>query len=143
MWLLDSNVISELRRADRCHPAVKEWETRVELTACWISVVTILEIRRGICQVEGKDAQFASALDRWLETRVKPTFERRILPISTAIAEKAGRLASLRTRSLADCLIASTALSHKLTLVTRNLADFEDIKGLSLVNPWGGEESAP
>ena len=136
MFLLDSNVISELRSRKRCHPQVAAWQSQTPLSSCWLSVVTLLEIRQGISQVELKDAPFAQVLKQWLEAQVKPSFAERILPVSSALAERAGQIAALRTHSLADCLIAATALEHKLTLATRNVADFEDIAGLKFVNPW-------
>lgn len=105
---------------------------------CWISVITLLEIRFGIGQIERKDAEFATSLEHWLEERVKPTFAGRVLSVGSPVAERAGRISTMRTRGLADCLIASTALEHGLTLVTRNTVDFEDLKGLELVNPWDG-----
>lgn len=136
MFLLDSNVISELRSAKRCDPRVRAWERKTPLDSCWISVMALLEIRQGICQVTGRDAAFAGLLEQWLEGRVKPAFEGRILSVTPALAERAGRMAALRMRGLADCLIAATALEHGLALVTRNVADFADLVGLKLVNPW-------
>ena len=136
MFLLDSNVISELRSAKRCDSRVRAWERKTPLASCWISVMALVEIRQGICRVEGKDAVFASILELWLEARVKPAFEGRILGVTPAVAERAGRMAALRTRGLADCLIAATALEHRQVLVTRNVADFEDLAGLEIVNPW-------
>ena len=136
MFLLDSNVVSELRSVKRCHSRVREWEQATPLASCWISVVTLLEIRQGICQVERKDAKFAGTLERWLEQRVKPVFESRTLAVTSPVAERAGRIAAGRTRGLADCLIASTAMVHQLTLVTRNVADFEGLDGLKIINPW-------
>jgi len=138
MFLLDSNVISELRSAKRCDLRVRAWEQGVPLVSCWISVITLLEIRQGIGQVARKDAPFAAILNQWLEARVKPTFDGRVLAVTSTTADLAGRIASVRTRSLADCLIAATALEHHLTLVTRNVADFEDVEGLEIVNPWDG-----
>ncbi|MBC8126858.1 MAG: type II toxin-antitoxin system VapC family toxin [Gloeobacteraceae cyanobacterium ES-bin-144] len=137
MFLLDSNVISELRSAKRCDSQVRAWERKTPLPSCWISVMALLEIRLGICQVEGRDPAFASILELWLEGRVKPAFENRVLGVTTAVAERAGRIAASRTRGLADCLIAATALEHRLVLVTRNVVDFEDLEGLEIVNPWG------
>lgn len=136
MFLLDSNVVSELRSAKRCDPRVRAWEQGTPLKACWISVVTLLEIRRGICEVERKDAVFAGILERWLEDRVKPAFDGRVFSVTPKVAERTGRNAAIRTRGLADCLIAAAALEHRLTLVTRNVADFDDLEGLEIVNPW-------
>ena len=136
MFLLDSNVISELRSVKRCDPRVRAWERNTPLAVCWISVMALLEIQQGICRVKGKDAAFAEVLGQWLEDRVKPAFAGRILAVTPPVAERAGRIAALRTRGLADCLIAATALEHGLALVTRNIADFADLEGLELVNPW-------
>lgn len=136
MFLLDSNVVSELRSAKRCHPGVRAWERNTPLASCWISVVTLLEIRLGIGRIMGKDAAFAGILEAWLEQRVKPAFDGRTLAVTPPVAERAGRIAAERTRGLADCLIAATALEHRLTLVTRNVADFADVEGLEIVNPW-------
>lgn len=138
MFLLDSNLVSELRSATRCHPFVRAWEQGTPLDSCWISVITLLEIRRGIDQIERKDAPFAEILNHWLEHHVKPAFEGRLLAVTPAAAERAGRIAAGRTRGLADCLIAATALEHRLTLVTRNVADFDDVEELRIVNPWSG-----
>lgn len=136
MFLLDSNVISELRSIKRCHAQVRAWQDHTALENCWISVVTLMEIRRGIGQIERKDKEFAGILERWLEDRVKPVFEGRILAVTAPVAERTGRIATLRTRGLADCLIAAAALEHRLILVTRNVADFEDLEDLKIVNPW-------
>ena len=138
MFLLDSNLVSELRSAKRCDPAVRAWEQGTPLDSCWISVITLLEIRRGIDQVRRKDAPFAAVLQEWLEQKVKPAFASRVLAVTPAVAERAGRIASGRTRGLADCLIAATALEHHLTLATRKVDDFKDVEGLKIVNPWSG-----
>lgn len=143
MFLLDSNVVSELRSNKRCDPRVRRWQENATLANCWISVVTLLEIRRGIGQIERKDAEFAGILERWLEERVKPAFGGRILAVTSLVAERTGRIAAARTRGLADCLIAATALEYRLALVTRNVADFEDLEGLEIVNPWNEQEKSP
>ena len=75
MFLLDSNVVSELRSAKRCDARVRAWEQETELGSCWISVVILLEIRQGIGRVKGKDVGFATILEVWLEMRVKPAFD--------------------------------------------------------------------
>ena len=136
MYLLDSNVISELRSEKRCDPRVKKWESGIAGTSCFLSVVTILEIRAGIEKTRRRDEDFAHLLEGWLNKKVKLTFQRRILGVTSLIAERAGRISAERTRGLADCLIAATALENRLQLVTRNVADFDDVQGLKVVNPW-------
>lgn len=136
MYLLDSNLISELRSAKRCHPQVRAWEEKTPTRACFLSAVTIMEIRQGIESIRRKDPGFSQVLGVWLEVRVKPVFAKRILKVSASVAERAGVIAAQQTRGLADCLIASTALEYGLLLVTRNVSDFEDIEGLKVVNPW-------
>ncbi|MBN8458894.1 MAG: VapC toxin family PIN domain ribonuclease [Verrucomicrobia bacterium] len=96
----------------------------------------LLEIQQGICRVKGKDAAFAEILGQWLDGRVKPAFAGRILGVIPPEAERASRIAALRTPGLADCQIAASALEHDLALVTRNIADFADLDGLELVDPW-------
>jgi predicted nucleic acid-binding protein len=136
MFLLDTNLLSELRSEKRCHPKVKAWQQRTSLASCWISVVNLLEIRQEIGQVERSDKAFATILNGWLENQVKRSFAGKIVSISPEIAERAGRISAERTRGLADCLIAATALERRLILVTRNVGDFEDVNGLKIVNPW-------
>jgi hypothetical protein len=136
MYLLDSNVVSELRSERRCDQRVRDWQATKEPEACYLSVLVLTEIRQGIEMVRARDRAFAEALDAWLERQVKPGFRQRCLPITPLIAERAGQIAAFRTRGLADCLIAATALVHQLTLATRNTSDFADIDGLLLTNPW-------
>ena len=109
---------------------------RTSLAVCWISVVILLKIRQGIELVTRKDEKFAVILEHWLRDRVKPSFGSRTLLVTPTVAERAGRIAAVRTRGLADCIIAATALEYHLTLATRNIADFDDIEGLQIINPW-------
>ncbi len=136
MFLLDSNVVLELRSEKRYHPHVRAWENATATSDCWISVIVLFEIREGIEMVSRRDSGFADLLERWLESRVKPTFATRSLAVSAAISDRAGRISAIRTREMADCLIAATALEHGLKLATRNVADFRDIPDLRVVNPW-------
>ena len=92
MFLLDSKLLSELRSAKRCDPSVKSWQQAHPLAICRISVITLLEIRRGIEQVGRKDAPFAAILNEWLEGKVKPAFAGRVLAVTPAVAERRRRL---------------------------------------------------
>lgn len=136
MFLLDSNVVSEMRSKTRCDSRVRAWEQGTPLGSCWISVIVLLEIRKGVELMRKRDKAFAKSLETWLEERVIPAFEGRILSVTPAVAHRSGRIAAMRTRGLADCVIAATALEQGLVLVTRNVADFEDLEGLEIVNPW-------
>ena len=136
--MLDSNVLSELRSAKRCDPRVRAWQEEIPAASCFISVISLMEIRRGIEMVRRTDKPFSEALDRWLEDQIRTGFASRCLPVGPPVAERAGQIAAGRTRGLADCLIAATAIDHRLVLATRNVGDFEDIGGLRLVNPWDG-----
>lgn len=132
-YLLDTNVISELRKVRRCDVSVAAWRETIDPNECYISVISLAEIKGGILRT--KDAAFSTILERWYSDILKPNFRKRILPISPEIAERCGEVIAGRTRGLADCLIAATASVHDLTIATRNIADFNDLGG-KLVNPW-------
>ncbi len=135
MFLLDTNVVSELRRPKRADARVRAWAaaTPLELTA--ISVVTLQELERGTLLMERRNAQQGAVLRRWLEEEVVKRLVPRVLPIDTAIARLCARLHVPDPRPERDALIAATALVHGLTIVTRNTADFEPM-GVQLLNPW-------
>ncbi|MBU3664860.1 MAG: type II toxin-antitoxin system VapC family toxin [Chthoniobacterales bacterium] len=135
MFLLDTNVVSELRKASRCHPGVADWQAKQKPGVCHISAVTILEIRLGIELARKNDCAKAQILEEWLEGRVKTGFAGRILPVDEAVAEACGRLHAARPRSFRDGLILATAAAHRLTIVTRNTKDFAD-GGVAVINPW-------
>jgi len=134
-FLLDTNVISELRKKQRCDPNVAKWQSGVSMDSCYLSVITLMEIIHGIQSTGKKDADFAKLLRDWYQHQVLPGFKDRILVVSPKNAEQTGEVLSIRTRSTADCLLAGTALVHGLTLVTRNSSDFSDT-GVKLLNPW-------
>lgn len=134
-YLLDTNVLSELRKMNRCDRRVSKWQAGVSPHACFISVVSLMEIVHGIEVARGKDAGFADVLEDWYRNQVVPGFRGRTLAVSEQVAEQTGRIMAMRTRNTADCLLAGTAVLHGLTLVTRNLTDFSDT-GVDLLNPW-------
>jgi len=133
-YLLDTNVLSELRKGSRCHPNVAAWFSAVEDVDLCLSVLVIGEIRRGIEVIRRRDGIRATALDQWLGRLVRDHAER-ILPVDRAVADEWGRLAAMRTGSVVDSLLAATARVHGLTLVTRNVRDVQ-WTGVSCVNPF-------
>jgi len=137
-YLIDTNVVSELRKKGKCHPAVRQWQDGVIEGEVFISAISLMEIKNGMLGARRKDPVFGKILEDWYENQVKPTFKDRVLPVDLAVAECAGEILHHRTSrlgGLADALIAATAQVHGLTLVTRNTADFYDA-GIKLVNPW-------
>ncbi len=135
MMLLDTNVLSELRKAGRCDPSVAAWQQDQDLDKQFVSVISLLELKLGIELEARKNAEFAARLTLWYEGRVKTAFQGRILAVDLQIAEACATLHAARTRPYRDSLLASTALVHGFTVVTRNTADFADT-GLPLINPW-------
>ncbi len=133
--LVDTNVVSELRKKSRCNPAVAAWQLEISGQELFISVISLMEIKQGVLAAKRKDARLAELLNEWYEAQVKPAFDGCVLSIDFPIAERCAILLSQRTRSLADGLIAATAYVNDLTLVTRNTADFADT-GIRLINPW-------
>ncbi|ANH97544.1 twitching motility protein PilT [Pseudomonas koreensis] len=134
MYLLDTNVISELRKP-QADANVVSWAKGVIAPRLYISAITLKELETGVLRMERRDPAQGKLLRRWLTRHVMPAFESRILPVDAAVAL---RCASLHVPDLAnesDALIAATALVHGLTLVTRNVGDFQS-SGVALINPW-------
>lgn len=134
-FLLDTVTLSEFRKVGRIHPAVDRWQHARLGDEMWISVVTPLEIRKGVHLVQAKDPGFAADLDNWLLNTVLPGFQHRMLGIEITIALQAAEFRAVQDLTPNDSLIAATAKVHNLTLATRNTADFEDC-GIAAVNPW-------
>ena len=135
MYLLDTNVLSEMRRRDRAHPAVAAWADGVHHSEMFLSAITILEIEVGVLMLTRRDAAAGAVLRTWIGDKVMPAFEGRILAVDTAVAQRCARLHVPDRRAERDALIAATALVHRLTVVTRNTADFQPM-GVDLLNPW-------
>jgi predicted nucleic acid-binding protein len=132
--LLDTNVISELRKGERANARVAAWFAGVSDDEIHLSVLVIGEVRRGIELVRRRDARQATALERWLG-RLARDHADRILPVDRRVAEEWGRLTALRPSSLVDSLLAATARVHGLMLVTRNVADVA-WTGVPYLNPF-------
>ena len=135
MFLLDTNVVSELRRPERANANVRAWASGTPAELYAISVVTVLELERGILLVERRDAMQAAVLRRWLEREILTPLADRILSIDTAIARRCANLHIPDPRPERDALIAATAQTLGLTVVTRNVGDFEPM-GVTVINPW-------
>ena len=135
MFVLDTNVVSELRRPHKAHPNVLAWASATPLAQIFISAITVLEIELGALLMERKNAAHAKRLRAWIDDQVMPRFEGRILPVDTAVAQRCARLHVPAPRAERDSLIAATALVHGMSVVTRNVADFTP-SGVRVVNPW-------
>lgn len=137
MFLLDTNVVSEIRKAasGRVDPNVLRWAGSVRPSQMFISVITVQELEIGVLLVERRDPPQGGLLRAWLETQVLPGFGDRILNIDTVLARRSAALHVPDPRPFRDGLIAATALVHGMTVVTRNVRDFEPM-GVELLNPW-------
>lgn len=135
MFLLDTNVLSELRRADRADARVAAWARSVDHLQFCLSAMTILEIEAGTLLLARRDVQQGRVLRTWIDGHVLPAFDGRILALDTLVAQRCAQLLVPDRRPERDALIAATALVHRLKLVTRNVADFEPM-GVDLINPW-------
>jgi len=135
MYILDTNVISELRKARKTHPNVRKWAERLPSASLYISVISLLELEIGILLIGRRDKEQGAILRAWIDRHVLPTFSDRILAIDTAVAQRCATLHLPNPRSDRDALIAATALVHGLTVATRNVNDFERT-GVGVLNPW-------
>ena len=137
MYLLDTNVVSELRKArsGKADGNVVAWAASVQPLGLFLSAITILELETGVLLVERRDPAQGGMLRIWLNDHVLPAFAGRILAVDTLVAQRCARLHVPDPRADRDALIAATALCHGLTVVTRNVADFEPT-GVQILNPW-------
>ena len=137
MYLLDTNIISELKKLDsgKIHPQVQRWAYTINLMQTKISVVSITEIRTGILSLARKDQAQAASLDNWFTNRLLPAYRTRTLSVDTEVALICAQLHIPTKRPINDAYIAATAIAHNLTPVTRNVRDFQGLP-LMLENPF-------
>ena len=138
MYVLDTNVVSEVRkiksrRADRY---VVAWARGIDAGQAYMSAVTIGELEHGVLLAERRDPAAGAVLRRWLDNDVCEEFEQHILPVDSTVARRAAALHVPDPAPIADALIAATALTHRMVLVTRNAGDFRRFEGLTIINPW-------
>jgi predicted nucleic acid-binding protein len=137
MFILDTNVVSELRkvRFGKADAQVAAWADSVDAITLYISAITILELEMGVLQLERRDAAQSAMFRAWLDNHVFPEFAGRVLAVDTAVAQRCARLHVPDRRAERDGMIAATALVHGMSVVTRNLEDFRPT-GVTLLNPW-------
>ena len=143
MYLLDTNVVSELRksRTRRADPNVVAWANSVAATVLFLSVISILEIEIGVLLSERRDPAQGAALRSWLDGQVLPTFAGRILPIDTNVARACARFHVPNPLPDRDALIAATAQVNRKIVVTRNVSDFAP-SGVEIINPWDYDQGS-
>ena len=139
MFLLDTNVISELRKLGdgKADARVVAWVAGRDAASFYISALTLMELEIGILRIERRDAGQGDRLRTWMERHVLPEFLERTLPVDSAVALKCARLHVPDPLPERDALIAATAMVHGMTVVTANVADFE-ATGVAIVDPWAG-----
>ena len=138
MLLLDTNVVSELRkvRAGKADANVTHWASDIPSAQLFVSVITIHELEHGVLLAERADPPRGRILRSWLDNSVTAAFAKRILPVDSAVAVRAAGLHVPDPAPFRDALIGATALVHGMTVATRNVRDFERFTGLPIVNPW-------
>lgn len=137
MYLLDTNVVSEIRkiRFGKADINVTAWADRVDTADLYLSVITVQELEIGVLLAERRDPKQGAVFRAWLDQHVLPAFAGRILNIDTTVALRSAQLNVPDPRPVRDGLIAATALAHRMTVITRNVADFEPT-GVPILNPW-------
>jgi len=137
MFLLDTNVVSEFRKAStgKADRQVTAWANAVPPESMFLSAVCVLEMEMGTLQMEHRDPRQGAVLRSWLQDHVLPNFDGRVLVVDTPVALKSAALHVPNPRSYRDALIAATAMVHGMTVVTRNISDFQPM-GVALLNPW-------
>jgi len=133
-FLIDTNIISEVRKGARCNPGLAKWWAEVPEGDLWLSTLILGEIRRGVELACRRDPDKAAVLEAWLG-EVVSAFGDRLLPVDAAVADEWGRMSAIRPVPVIDALLAATAKAHGLTLVTRNEADVAGL-GVQVLNPF-------
>jgi predicted nucleic acid-binding protein len=137
MFVLDTNVVSELRkvRLSRGDAYVAQWADRVDATDLYLSAITVQELEIGVLLVERRDGSQGALLRAWFQTQVLPAFAGRILSVDAAVSLRSAALHVPDPRPFRDSLIAATAMVHGMTLVARHVSDFHGC-GVAVLNPW-------
>lgn len=133
-YLIDTNIVSELRRGSRRNAAVSRWKATIDSDELFVSVLVIGEIREGVEMVRARQPERAEVLERWLEG-FDVVFADRVLPLTAEIADEWGRISARRSVPVVDGLQAATAKVHHLTIVTRNVCDFDGLD-VAVFNPF-------
>ena len=140
MFLLDTNVISELRKLGdgKADGRVAAWISSRDAASFYLSALTLMELEIGILRIERRDAAQGERLRTWMDRHVLPEFLERTLPVDSAVALKCARLHVPDPRAERNALIAATALVYGMTVVTGNVTDFQ-ATGAQIVDPWAAE----
>jgi predicted nucleic acid-binding protein len=133
-YLIDTNIISEIRKGERCDSHVAAWFALIDDHDIYLSVLVLGEIRKGVERARRTDAAQARAFEKWLST-IKESYGERILPIDQMVADEWGRMSAIRPVPTVDTLLAATAKVHRMTLATRNVADVTGL-GADVMNPF-------
>lgn len=138
MFVLDTNVVSELRkvRSGRADPGVAEWAGKVPAARLFVSAITIHELEHGVLLMERSDPDQGAVLRAWLDQSVATAFADRVLPVDEVVARRAASLHVPNPAPFRDALVGGTALVHGMAVVTRDLKDFQHFPGLEVLNPW-------
>ena len=139
-YLIDTNIISEVRKGDRCDPNVSAWYASIAEEELFLSTLVLGEIRKGVELARSRDPGKAAALERWLG-QVEAAFGSRVLGIDNSVADRWGRMSAIRPIPVIDGLLAATAMTNDLILVTRNDRDIAGL-GAMVLNPFRIGEAA-
>lgn len=138
MFVLDTNLVSELRkvRSGKANPGVAAWAEQVPSVELFISAITIQELEHGVLLIERSDPTQGALLRAWLDHSVTAAFKNRVISVDERVARRAAALHVPDPAPSRDALIGATAMVHEMTVVTRDLKDFERLHGLDVLNPW-------